>query len=146
MYLTFSTLRLVPSMRTLEANGKKIQFPDTMSPDEIRAVLKVMESPGKYAKLKSDSDRMVESLDKLTEVTKAIESNESSTKELCEQLVACMKTFQDHQAELIKAFQPGNTEVSLNLPEDVPAAYNFKVNRDKDGQMTSVDATPKANS
>jgi hypothetical protein len=130
-------------MRTLESKGKKIAFPDTMSPDEIRAVLKVMENPGTYAKLKSDSDRMSASMDKLTEVCKAMEANESSTKEFCEMIVKCMDQAQKHQAALIKALAPSPTEVTVQAPESLPVAYTFKVIRDKDGQMTSVDATPK---
>ena len=129
-------------MRTLDSKGKKIQFPDTMSPDEIRAVLKVLDSPGKYAKLKSDSDRMSASMDKLTEVCKAMEANEGSNREFCEMLVKCMDQAQKQQAELIKALEPSRTEVTLNAPESNPVAYTFKVIRDKDGQMTSVEAKP----
>ena len=139
---TLSTSRRVPSMRTLESKGKKIAFPDTMSPDEIRAVLKVLDSPGKYAKLKSESEMMQACMDKLVDVCKAMEANESATKEVCETLCKAMDEAQKSQHKLIRELAPTNTEVTLQAPAPAPVGYSFKVVRDKDGQMTSVEATP----
>ena len=116
-------------MPTTEFRGKKIKFPDTMSPDDVRAVLKVMESPGKYAKLKSDSERMSESLDKLAELAAAIESNGTTTRAFSKDVADCMELARKQQAELIRTLGP-------------QPAYTFKIKRDKDGQMTSVEATP----
>ena len=135
-------------MRTLEANGKKIQFPDTMSPDEIRAVLKVMESPGKYAKLKSESDRIQECMDQIAGAAKAMESSSTKTIEQVvksmeegqKKLADCMEMIWKHQAELVKALGP--TQVTLNAPDQKSEAYTFTVKRDKEGQMISVEATP----
>jgi hypothetical protein len=130
-------------MKELESKGKKIAFPDTMSPDEIRSVIKVIENPGKYAKLLGGNEMLSASLDKLTEVTKAMEANESSTRGFCELLVKCMQQSQKQQEQLIKALAPSRTEVTLQAPEPPSVAYSFNVVRDKDGQMTSVDATPR---
>jgi hypothetical protein len=136
-------LKLAALMSVLDYKGKQIKFPDSMSRDEIQAIIKVMESPGTYAKLKSDGDRTSAHMDKLTEVAKAMEANESSTTGFLEMLVRCMAEAQQHQAALLKALAPSTTEVILNAPESRPVAYTFTVMRDNDGQMTSVDATPK---
>jgi len=127
-------------MPTTEFRGKKIKFPDTMSPDDVRAVLKVMESPGKYAKLKSDSERMSESLDKLAELAAAIESNGTTTRAFSKDVADCMELARKQQAELIRTLgQQSSPDVNVTVPQP---AYTFKIKRDKDGQMTSVEATP----
>ena len=141
-------------MPILDSKGKKIEFPDTMHPDEIRSVLKVIEQPGKYANLKSENKIFSESLKKLFDTTKAIELNESAIRELCTTLVNCMETLQKQNAALLKTLkagktevtlnapEPAKTEVTLNAPEIVPPSYNFNVIRDRNGYMSSVEVIP----
>lgn len=100
-------------MPTVESSHGKIKFPDTMSPDEIRAVLKVMESPGKYAKLKGDSERIQECMDQIAGFAKAMESSSTKTidqvvksmQETQKKVIDCMDIIQKQQAELIKAHE-----------------------------------------
>jgi hypothetical protein len=79
----------------------------------------------------------------LAEVCMALEADSDSTRALCEMLCKAMDEAQARQEKLIKALAPSTTEVTVQAPESPAVAYTFNVIRDKDGQMLSVDVTPK---